>query len=57
MRGADGDKPEAGDNMVTKEANSHKEPVLYNFDVSQPLIGPVPAKVEKCVSQHSFSML
>ena len=45
MRGTDGDKTEAGDNMATKEANLHKEPVLYNFDVSQPLIGPVPAKV------------
>ena len=57
MRGTDGDKPEAGDNMATKEAISHKEPVLYNFDVSQPLIGPVPAKVDKSVSPNSFSML
>ena len=57
MRGTDGDKPEAGDNMATKESISHKEPVLYNFDVSQPLIGPVPAKVDKSVSPNSFSML
>lgn len=57
MRGTDGDKPEAGDNMATKETNLHKEPVLYNFDVSQPLIGPVPAKVEKFVSRDSLAML
>ena len=45
MKGTDGDKPEAGDIMNAKEANPHKDPVLFNFDVSQPLIGPVPAKV------------
>lgn len=57
MRGTDGDKSEAGDNMATKEANLNKEPVLYNFDVSQPLIGPVPAKVGKSVYQDFSLML
>ena len=56
MRGTDGDKSEAGDNMATKEASLHKDPVLYNFDVSQPLIGPVPAKVCKSV-YHDFSSM
>ena len=54
MRGTDGDKSEAGDNMATKEANLNKEPVLYNFDVSQPLIGPVPAKVNLFTFTRTF---
>ena len=61
MRGTDGDRHD-GDEVITGRypntkdpgAWAYKELVLYNFDMAQPLIGPVPAKVNLFNSQDCY---